>query len=287
MKLSVSSVSFSYGDGMAVDGVSFDAENGEVIGIIGQNGCGKTTLLKCVNSLLRPVSGTVMIDEKDVLSMPRREIARNIGAVSQSTTIVFPYNVLDMVMMGRYPAKASFEAYNDNDLNIVQRSMAETGVEEFADRAIDELSGGERQRVLIARALAQEPNILLLDEPTLHLDINHQFDLMELVKKLAAERNMMIIVVTHDIVLAARFCDRLIMMERGKIVTSGRTEDVLTSENLARVFGIDARISYDERINGLNVFIVGKAGGDPKADRETGKGNGTDGRGTAARNEDE
>ena len=259
MRLTVSSVSFSYGEGKAVDDVSFDAEGGEVIGIIGQNGCGKTTLLKCINALLTPSEGAVMIEDENILSMPRREIAKNIGVVSQSTTIVFPYNVLDMVMMGRYPAKNSFETYNENDLKVVQRSMAETGVEEFAERTIDELSGGERQRVLIARALAQEPRMMLLDEPTLHLDVNHQFDLMELIRRLATERKMTVIIVTHDIMLAARFCDRLIMMERGVIVSSGRTEDVLTSENLARVFGIDAHVSYDERINGLNVFILGKA----------------------------
>jgi len=258
MKLNVSSLSFSYGDGNAVEDVSFDAERGEIIGIIGQNGCGKTTLLKCINSLLKPSGGTVMIEDVNVLSMPRKEIAKNIGVVSQHSTIVFPYNVLDMVMMGRYPAKNNFESYNSNDLEIVKRSMAETGVEGFADRTIDELSGGERQRVLIARALAQEPRILLLDEPTLHLDVNHQFDLMNLIKRLATERNMLVIIVTHDIMLAARFCDRLIMMEHGRIFTSGTTKDVLTEENLANVFEIDTEVSYDERISGLNVLILGR-----------------------------
>jgi iron complex transport system ATP-binding protein len=137
--------------------------------------------------------------------------------------------------------------------------MAETGIEEFAERTIDELSGGERQRVLIARALAQEPKMLLLDEPTLHLDVNHQFELMELIRRLAVERGMIVIIVTHDIMLAARFCDRVIMMERGRIVGSGKTKDVLTTENLAKVFGIDAHVHHDDRINGLNVFIIGKA----------------------------
>jgi iron complex transport system ATP-binding protein len=258
-KLSVSSVSFSYGEGLAVDNVSFDACKGEVVGIIGQNGCGKTTLLKCINALLKPTGGAVMIEDENVLSMPRKNIARNIGVVSQHSTIVFPYNVLDMVMMGRYPAKNSFETYDSKDMEVVQRSMVETGVEEFAERTIDELSGGERQRVLIARALAQEPGIMLLDEPTLHLDVNHQFDLMELIRRLATERDMLVVIVTHDIMLAARFCDRLIMMEKGSIVTSGITKEILTSENLARVFDIDAQVSHDERIDGLNVFILGKA----------------------------
>lgn len=258
MKLNVSSLFFSYGEGNAVDDVSFDAEQGEVIGIIGQNGCGKTTLLKCINTLLRPSGGTVMIEDVNVLSMPRKEVARNIGVVSQHSTIIFPYNVLDMVMMGRYPAKNSLETYNSKDLDIVKRSMAETGVEGFAERTIDELSGGERQRVLIARALAQEPKIMLLDEPTLHLDVNHQFDLMELIRRLATERNMLVIIVTHDIMLAARFCDRLIMMEHGKIVSSGMTKDVLTEDNLSKVFEIEAKVSYDERIDGLNVFILGR-----------------------------
>ncbi|MCL2607230.1 MAG: ABC transporter ATP-binding protein [Methanomassiliicoccaceae archaeon] len=260
LKLNVSSLSFSYGKRKdAVDDVSFDADKGEVIGIIGQNGCGKTTLLKCINAVLKPKGGVVMIENENVLSMPRKDIARNIGVVSQHSMIIFPYTVLDMIMMGRYPAKNSFESYNTEDLEVVKRSMAETGVEAFAERTIDELSGGERQRVLIARALAQEPEILLLDEPTLHLDVNHQFELMELIRRLASERNMLVIIVTHDIMLAARFCDRIIMMENGAIFTSGKTEDVLTSDNLARVFRIDARVSYDERIGGLNVMFIGKS----------------------------
>jgi len=259
LKLNVSSLFFSYKKGKnAVDDVSFEADKGEVIGIIGQNGCGKTTLLKCINAVLKPSGGVVMIENEDVLSMPRKDIARNIGVVSQHSMIIFPYTVLDMIMMGRYPAKNSFESYNAEDLEIVRRSMEETGVEAFAERTIDELSGGERQRVLIARALAQEPDIMLLDEPTLHLDVNHQFDLMELIKRLATERGMLVIIVTHDIMLAARFCDRVIMMENGGIFTSGKTADVLTSTNLAKVFQIKAHVSYDERINGLNVLFIGK-----------------------------
>lgn len=258
--LDVHTLSFSYGDGDTLENISFDARPGEVVGIIGQNGCGKTTLLKCINASLRPRDGAVMVDGEDVLEMKRKDIARNIGVVSQSSTIVFPYNVLDMVLMGRYPVKGRFDPdSSDEDLKIVYGAMEDTEVLNFSDRDIDELSGGERQRVLIARALAQEPKILLMDEPTLHLDVNHQFDLMELIKKLSREKNMLVVVVTHDIMLAARYCDRVVLMTGGKIFDIGQTKDVLTGENLAEVFEIEAEVTHSERINGLNVFIIGRS----------------------------
>ena len=137
--------------------------------------------------------------------------------------------------------------------------MEETGVTKFKDKSIDELSGGERQRVLIARALAQEPSILLLDEPTLHLDINHQFSLMDLVKRLSREKNMLVVFVTHDISLAARYCDRVIIMEHGKIYAAGSAKETITSKNLKEVFGINTKVYYEELIDGLNIIVIGNS----------------------------
>lgn len=258
MDLRVADVVFSYSSEVnAVDNVAFSASQGEIIGILGQNGCGKTTLLKCINRSLKPKYGTVLIDENDVLQMSRKDIARNIAVVSQTSSIIFPYNVFESVMMGRFPSQDKFESYSEDDLNIVYNSMEETGVTGFKDKSIDELSGGERQRVLIARALAQEPSILLLDEPTLHLDVNHQFSLMDLVKRLSRERNMLVVFVTHDIALAARYCDRVIVMEHGKIFAAGSAEETITSENLQKVFGIKTKVYHEDLIDGLNIIVIG------------------------------
>lgn len=258
MNLRIADVVFSYGTKTnAVDNVSFSAAQGEIIGILGQNGCGKTTLLKCINRSLKPKHGTVLIDENDVLRMSRKNIARNIAVVSQTSSVVFPYNVFESVMMGRFPSQDKFDFYSEHDLKVVYNSMEETGVTEFKDKSIDELSGGERQRVLIARALAQEPSILLLDEPTLHLDVNHQFSLMDLVKRLSREKNMLVIFVTHDISLAARYCDHVIIMERGKIFAAGSAKDTITSSNLQNVFGIKTKVYHEDLIGGLNIIVIG------------------------------
>jgi len=161
-------------------------------------------------------------------------------------------------MMGLYPTSEWMTPPTNAEMERILEAMESTGVTEFADRPVTELSGGERQRVLISRALVQDPKIFLMDEPTLHLDINHQFNLMELVGQLAREKNMLVIVVTHDITLAARYCDRVLLMEKGEIVGSGRTEDVITVENLEKVFSVRADVSYDERICGLSVTFLGK-----------------------------
>ena len=260
MNLKLSNVIFSYASANnAVDDVTFSAEQGEIVGILGQNGCGKTTLLKCINKSLNTKSGTIFLDDTELKMMPRKEIAKNIGVVSQTSTIIFPYLVIDTVMMGRFPTQNKFDSVNELDLNIVYNAMEETGVTKFKDKSIDELSGGERQRVLIARALAQEPSILLLDEPTLHLDINHQFSLMDLVKRLSREKNMLVVFVTHDISLAARYCDRVIIMEHGKIYAAGSAKETITSKNLKEVFGINTKVYYEELIDGLNIIVIGNS----------------------------
>ncbi len=195
------------------------------------------------------------LESVDIRDLSRKEMARCVGVVSQSAYVSFPYTAFDAVMMGRYahPGKSKSE-----DIRAVHDAMVHAGALEFADRPVNELSGGELRRVMIARALAQEPSILLLDEPTLHLDINHQFDLMNLITRLRDESDMIVIIVTHDMMFAARYCDQVILMENGRIVDAGETKDVLTSENIRRIFEIDAVVEYDERVKGLNVVMIGK-----------------------------
>lgn len=256
MKLSVEGISFCYRSENVVSDVSFEAQEGQIIGILGPNGSGKTTLLKCMNRVLKPKAGTVLIDGSDYREMTRREIACQVGVVPQSANANFPFTALDIVMMGRTPALERFQRESESDLEIVTRSMEMTNTASLATRPMDQLSGGERQRVIIARALAQRPKILLLDEPTLHLDVNHQIEILDLITNLAREERLLVVIVTHDLSLAARYCDRIIMMRKGRILAAGEVTHVLSPENMAKVFSIEASIYYDERIGTHNVAVI-------------------------------
>jgi iron complex transport system ATP-binding protein len=268
MQLDIDGVGFSYPSREVLKEISFKASPGEVIGIIGQNGCGKTTLLKCINTTLKNTKGVVSIDGTDVQTLSKKQIAQSIGFVMQTTNTTFPFTVYETILMGRYSRKSAFDSDNtEEDTRIVFDAMKDTGVLKFADRDIDELSGGERRRVMIARALVQEPEILLLDEPTLHLDINHQFDLMDLCREIASERGMLVAVVTHDLQLAARYCDRIIVMKDGRIESMGAPEEVVTPDMIGRVFGMRARVEYDEEIGGLSVTLIGRDRGKRRSSR--------------------
>ena len=259
MELEINDVHFAYHSIDVLKNISFKASEGEVIGLLGKNGCGKTTLMKCINAHLKPHSGTITIDGSPVSEMTKKELAKRMAVVAQHANMSFPFTVLETIMMGLYPTSEWMHAPTGEEMERVLDAMNATGVTEFAERSVTELSGGERQRVLISRALVQDPEIFLLDEPTLHLDVNHQFNLMEMVNRLAKEKNMLVIIVTHDIPLAARYCDRVMLMEKGEIIGSGKTADVITSENLMKVFSVHADVRYDERIGGLNVMFIGRS----------------------------
>ena len=259
MMLELKDIDFSYEEREVLRKISLTAERGEVLGILGQNGCGMTTLLKCINSSLNPDGGSVFIEGKPVSSMSKKEIAKKMAFVSQSTYATFTFTVYETVMMGRYPRKDDPGRREGDDIRAVYLAMRDTNTLKFADRSVNELSGGERRRVMIARALAQEPEILLLDEPTLHLDINHQFDLLELIKKLATEKKMLVLIVTHDIILASRYCDRVVIMQNKQIHKIGDTLKVMLPDNLKNVFMIETEVGHDDRF-GINVLIIGKDG---------------------------
>lgn len=257
VELSVRNVSFSYGPKEAIRDISFEASEGQVIGILGQNGCGKTTLLKCINGSNRPSSGQVFLDGEDTSEMSKKDIASKMAFVMQTTSVTFPFTVFETVMMGRYSHQTFISSDSTEDVDVVYQAMKDTGILEFKDRRINELSGGERRRVMIARALAQEPEVLLLDEPTLHLDINHQFDLLDLIQTLAREKGLLILIVTHDLILASRYCDKMILMEKGHMRDIGNTDVVASVENYRHIFKIITEISTDSRF-GLNVLLVEK-----------------------------
>ncbi len=237
---------------------------GEIVGILGPNGSGKTTLLKCINHALRPRTGTVLVEGKSISDMSRREIATEMGVVPQNSGVNFPFTALEIVLMGRGPSLRRFQTEGEKDLEIARKAMEATDVIDFADRSMTELSGGEKQRVIIARALAQQPKILLLDEPTLHLDVNHQIEILELVKGLVKSQMLTAVIVSHDLNLAARYCDKLILLEKGKVIAAGSVQQVLTSENMAQVFRINAVVDYDPRIDAYSISILNSI------DRKTG-----------------
>lgn len=258
MQLRIDDIGFSYPSRDVLKDISFDAGKGEVIGIIGQNGCGKTTLLKCINTTLKATKGIITLDDRDVHTLSKKDIARSMGFVMQTTSTTFPFTVYETVLMGRYARKDTLSAdETEEDTRIIYEAMRDTGILKFADRDIDELSGGERRRVMIARALVQEPEILLLDEPTLHLDINHQFDLMDLVRNLSRNRGLLVIIVTHDLIFAARYCDRIIAIENGVIAAAGTAREVITPENMRDLFEIEAEVNDDPRV-GLSVTILNR-----------------------------
>lgn len=255
--LTVEDICFSYHDKPVLKNVDLQVKKGEIIGILGPNGCGKTTLLKLLNRNLHPDSGRVLMMGTDLEDISKRRIARHIAVVPQSNEIRFAFSVRDIVSMGRMPFLDRFQGESSEDTHIVEEAMEKTNIMEFADRLINTMSGGERQRVIIARALAQRPGIILLDEPTLHLDINHQFEVLDLVNRLSKEEDLTVVIVSHDLPMVVKFCDRIVLIHNNKVFAMGTPEEVLTTENMRAVFNIEAVLEYDETLRSNSVKILG------------------------------
>jgi iron complex transport system ATP-binding protein len=252
--LEISGISFRYKSVEVLENISFSIGEGEFVGILGPNGSGKTTLLKTISGLLKPYTGVVLLNGADIHRMASRDIARQMAVVPQDSVVAFDFTALDIVLMGRNPHLSKFQLENPRDLSIAKKALELTGVWHLADRPIAEVSGGERQRIVIARALAQEPRILLLDEPTLHLDIDSQIDVMDLLKNLCKKDRLIVMAVLHDFNLAARYCDKIILLHEKKIVSLGRAEEVLNKENMANVFGVEAIVKRHPMTDTLYVI---------------------------------
>ena len=255
MTLEVSDVSYCYSKSIVLDGISFTVGKGEILGILGPNGCGKTTLLKNLNKNLSPCGGCVLLDGDVLVDIKKKDVAKKIAVVPQTNEIHFSFTVRDVVSMGRMPFQGMMSGESEEDKRIVDDAIRQTGLERLADRHINTMSGGERQRVIIARAIAQTPQIILMDEPTLHLDISMQFDALNLVYRLAKENGLTVIIVSHDLPMVARYCDRILMIHDHKIHALGTPEEVLTPDNMRIVFNVDAELRYDEKI-GRNTVIL-------------------------------
>ena len=243
--IEVKSVFFRYHKEWVLQDVSFRVEKGEFVGLIGPNGSGKTTLLKVLYRLLSPQNGEVLFELVPLKRMDRKDIAKRIGVVAQETHLLFPFSVMEIVLMGRSPYLGHLMFESEKDLEIARKAMEWTETLPFSDRSIDELSGGERKRVFIARALAQEPEVILLDEPTANLDIHHQVDFLDLILTLNRERGLTIIMASHDMNIASEFCDRLILLQEGRIYKIGTPNEVITKENIERVYGCEVWVDQN------------------------------------------
>ena len=250
--LSVKNVRFSYGKEETLKGIDLELGPSQILGILGPNGSGKTTLLKCINRILSPSQGEILMDGDDLSKMPRLDIAKSISYVPQNARLdLCTPTVFEIVLMGRRP-HISWQ-YGKRDHDIAWRCLDEMGVRHLAAQSFDSLSSGQSQRVLMARALAQEAKVLLLDEPTSNLDVKYQREVMDSVRSVVDERGIGACAIIHDLDLALRYCDVAVLLNEGSIVCFGRTEDVLTRENIREVFGVDSCI---ETVAGSKHLII-------------------------------
>src|SRR5580765_6206408 len=248
-------VSFAYRSGtpLVVDDVSLTIAPGSMVGILGPNGSGKTTLLKMLSGTLMPTSGNVLFDGRPLSRWQRRDLARRIAMVPQETHAPFDFTVLDIVLMGRFPHLGTFALEGPEDLAIAKQALASAGASAFEDRPFATLSGGEKQRVVIASALAQSPELLLLDEPTTSLDLGHQLDVQLLLAALNRDRGVTMVLSTHDLNLAAALCRHLILLRAGRVVAQGPTEAVLTPAAVRTLYGVDADVQRHPAAGHLTV----------------------------------
>jgi iron complex transport system ATP-binding protein len=234
-----------YNQPLLLKDLTFTIAKGTFTGILGPNGSGKTTLLKCLTKLLSPQKGRIILGEQDLARLSVREIARKVGVVPQKWEANYAFTAKDLVLMGRFAHQKRFQAETAQDLAVTQEAMLATNTWQFAERPVTEMSGGELQRVIIAQALAQSPDILLLDEPTASLDINHQMEICDLIKLLTTKRNLTVVAVFHDLNLAAQYCDRIILLRQGRLFAAGDTLKVLTESNLNQVYETRIQVKRD------------------------------------------
>lgn len=248
-RLAAEGLRVGYGDLTVIDDLDLALADGEITVIIGPNGCGKSTLLRAYGRLLSPRSGAVLLDGRRIDKMPTREVAKTIGLLPQSPSAPEGVTVLDLVSRGRHPHQNWYRQWSSADEAAVAEALKLTGMDEFADRPVDQLSGGQRQRAWISMTLAQDTSLLLLDEPITYLDLAHQIDVLDLVHRLNTERGTTVAMVLHDLNLAARYAHTLVAMRDGGIAARGAPADVLTEELLDEVFGLTARVLPDPVAN--------------------------------------
>ncbi len=243
MRLQIRDLSFSYGSTQILKDISMELGSSDVLGIVGPNGAGKSTLIRCIDRILVPQRGTILLDGQEMKQMNSMEIAKKIGYVPQSISNTFPATVFDTVLMGRRPHLGWRSS--DADIDTVLEVLTMLKIKYLAMRDFSEISGGQQQKVLIARALAQDAEILLLDEPTSNLDIRHQLEVMEILTKLVKKKGLSVMMAIHDLNLASRYSDRIIMLNGGSIRDTGDPVSVLTAENIESVYGVEVIVKHE------------------------------------------
>jgi iron complex transport system ATP-binding protein len=244
MQINIKGLQFSYTSVPILDDINLNLDGKKLVSILGPNGVGKSTLIHCINKILTPKGGVVLMDGKDVKEITVKEMSKIVGYVPYSANDSFPLSVVDTVLMGRHPH--SKWGSLDNDLRIVYETLEQLGITHLAMRSFNELSAGQHQKVMLARGLVQEPEVLLLDEPTSNLDVRHQIDVTKLLKKMVSEKGILTIMISHDINIAAKYSDEIIMMHDGKIFATGTPKEVITEGNLRTVYGVECVVVEDQ-----------------------------------------
>lgn len=252
MRLQVKQLNYRIDKAPILKDISLEIKEGEFVGLVGPNGCGKTTLLKAIYKTYKPEKGAVFVGGRDVCSLVPREMAREVAVMAQENSVEFDLEVMDMVMYGRYSHRKFFEGEKKEDREICLRFIREVGLAGYEHRSYLSLSGGEKQRVLLARALAQGSRLIVLDEPTNHLDIRFQYLIMQTLKK----QGVTVFSSIHDLNLAAMYCDRILLMDQGQIIRAGTPEKVITAENIDRIFGVHAQITVNELTGRIQVYYL-------------------------------
>ncbi len=260
--IQIKQVSFSYLDGLVLHNVDLSVGAGEMVGLIGPNGSGKTTLIKLVSGVLKPGQGEVRLDDSNLSLLKRKTVARSVAVVPQQFHIPFAFTVGEVVMLGRIPFIRAMAGETVVDKDAVSAALAVVGIGELVERRFDELSGGERQKVILAMALAQQPKLLLLDEPTAHLDIAHQIEILELVRSLNAEQGITVIAAMHDLNLASLYFDRLVVLKEGGVVAEGTPTEVLTEKMIRDVFSASVRVEQHPVTGAPHIVVLPKGSGD-------------------------
>ena len=265
--ISAQDLTYEIEGSMLLDGVDLHADRGQFVGLIGPNGAGKSTLLRTISGILRYRRGAVRLDGADLKSLSTKDVAAALALVPQIAPYTYGFTSIELVLMGRYPHLGRFQIEGREDERIARDAMRLTETEQFADRTLDTLSGGERQRVFVARALAQQPRILLMDEPTANLDILHQLKVLDLVRQLVAD-GLTAIAAIHDLNVAARYCDKLVLLNRGRVLAVGSPEEVLTPETIESAFDVHSAVYRDPITGSLAISLIGPA--DEHSQNETG-----------------
>ncbi len=242
MYLTVESLTCTYGTRAVLNGLDLRVNRGEWLAVVGPNGSGKSTLVRAISRALKPASGRILLNGREISRLSARDLARQMAVVAQDTTVGFDFTVEEIVMLGRLPYLSKLRGETERDRAAVRRALLATGTDQLARRSVTQLSGGERQRVMIARALAQEPSLLILDEPTAHLDISHQVEILDLCRRLNRQEGLTVLAVLHDLNLAAQYADRILLMKDGCRYAEGPPGDLLTEANILGVYGSRVKV---------------------------------------------